>query len=66
MITFEMPKVTTARLRRLKAWQVKRMKAALAEARSGAPGVPHEEVVRWIESWDTANERRRPRPRTTK
>ena len=50
----------------MNAWQVARIKAALAEARSGAPGVPHEEVVRWVESWGTENERRRPRPRKPK
>src|SRR5713101_5710504 len=50
----------------MNAWQVGRIKAALAEARSGAPGVPHEDVVRWVESWGTENERRRPRPRKPK
>lgn len=50
----------------INAWQVARIKAALAEARSGAPGVPHDEVVRWVESWGTENERRRPRPRKSK
>ena len=50
----------------MNAWQVARIKKALAEARSGAPGVPHEAVVRWGESWGTANERRRPRPRPRK
>ena len=45
------------------AWQVARIKKALAEARSGAPGVPHGEVVRWAESRDTANERRKLKPR---
>ena len=35
------------------AWQIARIKEALTEAKSGAPGVPHEEVVKWIESWGT-------------
>ena len=48
------------------ARQVARIKAALAEARSGAPGLPHAEVVRWVESWGTKNERRRPKPRESK
>ena len=43
-----------------------RIKAALAEARSGAPGVPHSEVARWVESWGTEHERRRPKPREAK
>ncbi|HEX6441897.1 MAG TPA: CopG family ribbon-helix-helix protein [Stellaceae bacterium] len=50
----------------MNSWQVARIKAALAEARSGAPGVPHDEVVRWVESWNTANERRRPKSRKPK
>lgn len=38
------------------AWQVARVKEALDEAKSGAPGVLHEDVVRWVESWDTQHE----------
>ena len=49
-----------------KASYVARIQAALAEARSGAPGVPHAEVIRWIESWGTEHERRRPKPREAK
>lgn len=47
----------------MNASQVVRIKKALNEARSGAPGVPHEEVVRWVESWGTEDERRKPKPR---
>ena len=50
----------------INAWQVARINAALAETRSGAPGVPHAEVVGWVESWDTKNERRKPKPRRSK
>ena len=45
------------------AWQVTHIEAALDEARSGAPGVRHEDVVRWVESWDTEHELPRPKPR---
>ena len=45
------------------AWQVAHIKEALDEARSGAPGVLHEDVVRWVESWDTEQELPRPKPR---
>jgi len=45
------------------AWQVARIKAALEEAKSGAPGVPHEEVVKWMESWGTDHELPRPEPK---
>jgi len=45
----------------LNAWQVAHIKEALEEDESGAPGVPHEEVVAWMESWGT--ERELPRPK---
>src|SRR5580700_203011 len=45
------------------AWQVAHIEEALDEARSGAPGVLHEDVVRWVESWDTERELPRPTPR---
>ena len=47
----------------LNAWQVAHIKAALAEAESGAPGIPHEDMVRWTESWDTDQELPPPEPR---
>jgi RHH-type transcriptional regulator, rel operon repressor / antitoxin RelB len=47
----------------LNAWQVAHIKEALEEARSGAPEVPHEEVVKWVNSWDTDNELPRPEPK---
>jgi predicted transcriptional regulator len=42
------------------AWQVAHIKESLDEARSGAPGVLHEDVVRWVESWDTGHQSPRP------
>jgi len=45
------------------AWQVAHIKAALAEDEAGEPGVPHEEVVRWIESWGTDHELPQPEPK---
>ena len=44
------------------AWQIEEIKKGLAEARSGTPGVPHEEVEEWVRSWDTEHERPRPKP----
>ena len=38
------------------AWQVARIKAALEDARSGSPGIPHERVEQWMDSWDTDRE----------
>jgi len=45
------------------AWQVRHIREALDEAESGAPGVPHEEVVKWMESLGTDNELSRPMPK---
>lgn len=36
------------------AWQVAHIKQALQEAKSGSPGIPHHEIERWMDSWDTA------------
>jgi RHH-type rel operon transcriptional repressor/antitoxin RelB len=47
----------------LNAWQVAHIQAALAEDEEGGPGVPHEEVVRWMQSWDTDHELPRPEPK---
>lgn len=45
------------------AWQVARIKKGLAEAKSGAAGVPHEDVAAWMKSWGTDHELPRPTPR---
>ena len=42
------------------AWQIEEIKRGLEEARSGTPGVPHEEVEKWVRSWDTNHELPRP------
>ena len=44
------------------AWQIAHINAGLAEAESGAPGVPHEDMVRWTESWGTDHELPPPEP----
>jgi RHH-type rel operon transcriptional repressor/antitoxin RelB len=46
------------------AWQVQEIKKGLKEARSGAAGVPHAEVEKWVQSWHTARPLRRPRPKS--
>jgi predicted transcriptional regulator len=45
------------------ARQVAHIKEALAEDEEGGPGVPHEEVMQWLESWGTDHELPRPKPR---
>src|ERR1044071_3367019 len=42
-------------------WQIAEIRKGLEEARSGAPGVPHEEVEKWVRSWDSDHELPRPR-----
>jgi RHH-type rel operon transcriptional repressor/antitoxin RelB len=42
------------------AWQVARIKAALDGAMSGNPGIPHEQVEAWIDSWGGDHELPRP------
>jgi predicted transcriptional regulator len=47
----------------LNFWQVAHIKRALEEDESSAPGVPHAEVVSWMESWGTDHELPPPRPK---
>lgn len=42
------------------AWQIEEIKKGLDEARSGSPGVPHDEVAKWVRSWGTDQELPRP------
>ena len=37
-------------------WQVARIKAALEDAKSGGPGIPHERVEDWVNSWEGDHE----------
>jgi predicted transcriptional regulator len=43
--------------------QVQEIERDPGEARSGGLGVPHQEVEKWLRSWDTDNEL--PRPQRT-
>ena len=45
------------------AWQIDEIKRGLEEARSGTPGIPHEEVEKWVRSWATDRELPRPTPK---
>jgi RHH-type transcriptional regulator, rel operon repressor / antitoxin RelB len=47
------------------AWQVARIKKALEEVRSGASGIPHAEIVNWMNSWRTDHELPPPEPPKT-
>src|SRR5882672_10032421 len=44
------------------AWQVAHIRAALAEDEKDGLGVPHDEVMRWVESWGADDELPRPQP----
>lgn len=46
----------------LSTGQIAEIKAGLAEDEKGSPGVPHEEVARWMKSWGTDHELPRPEP----
>ncbi len=48
--------------RELERWQLQAIDEAIAEDESGAPGVPNEHVMRWLESWGTDNELPPPQP----
>lgn len=48
------------------AWQIARITQSLKEVRSGAPGIPHEDMEQWVESWDTKKELPAPQPRSLK
>lgn len=41
-------------------WQIAQIKQGMQELRDGK-GIPHEEVVAWLESWGTDEEREPPR-----
>ena len=45
------------------ACQVARIRHALVDARSGAPGITNEEIERWMGSWDSDNELAPPEPK---
>jgi RHH-type transcriptional regulator, rel operon repressor / antitoxin RelB len=46
------------------AWQIEEIKEGLREAQSGVPGVRHAEVRKWVRSWGTKRELKRPRARS--
>jgi RHH-type transcriptional regulator, rel operon repressor / antitoxin RelB len=37
----------------LQRWQLEGIRAALEEADRGEPGIPHERVAEWLDSWGT-------------
>jgi RHH-type transcriptional regulator, rel operon repressor / antitoxin RelB len=43
-------------------WKAAMVREALDELEVGAPGVPNEEVMRWLESWGTDHELPPPEP----
>jgi predicted transcriptional regulator len=47
----------------LNAWQVAHIKEALAQDEAGEPGIPHHDVMRWMDSWGTDHELPRPEPK---
>ena len=47
----------------LNAWQVAHIADALEQEDMGTAGVPHTEVVAWLDSWGTDHELPRPGPK---
>ena len=39
------------------------IRGRVEEARTGTPGIPHDEVARWVRSWGTEHELEMPQPR---
>lgn len=48
------------------AWQVEEIEKGLQEARAGEPGIPHEEVAAWLDSWGRGRKTRPPRLKAAK
>ncbi len=43
-------------------WKATKVQEALDELAAGAPGIPNDEVMRWLESWGTDHELPPPEP----
>jgi RHH-type rel operon transcriptional repressor/antitoxin RelB len=43
-------------------WQIEGIRAAIEEADRGEPGIPHERVAEWLDSWGTIHELPPPEP----
>ncbi len=43
-------------------WKEAKVREALDELEAGVPGIPNEEVMRWLESWGTDHELPPPEP----
>ena len=46
-------------------WQIAHIREALEEDTGGGPGIPHEEVVEWMDSWGTDHELAMPKPKAS-
>jgi len=47
------------------SWQIAHIKKALEEDTSSGPGVSHEQVIEWMESWGTDHELPIPEPKSS-
>ena len=43
-------------------WQLEGIRAAIEEADRGEPGIPHERVAEWLDSWGSDHELPPPEP----
>jgi RHH-type transcriptional regulator, rel operon repressor / antitoxin RelB len=44
-------------------WQIDGIREAIDEADRGEPGIPHERVAKWLDTWGTDDDQAPPRPR---
>jgi RHH-type transcriptional regulator, rel operon repressor / antitoxin RelB len=47
----------------LQRWQIDGIREAIDEADRGEPGIPHERVAKWLDTWGTDDDQAPPRPR---
>lgn len=50
----------------LNAWQIAHIQGAVGEDEAGGPGVPHDEVMRWVKSWGGKRASPRPKPKRSR
>jgi predicted transcriptional regulator len=45
----------------IQRWQIAGIREAIEDADRGEPGVPHERVAEWLDTWGTGDEHRPPK-----
>ena len=58
----ELAEAALAQYLDVQRWQIEGIRAAIEEADLGAPGIPHERMAAWLDSWGTDDELPPPEP----